>query len=105
MKPLLVALAMSALTLQPAMAASCWSSANGSHLLFPPTGLTATYAHGWTVETCDLTKLNWSSARVWCDVSSVSGVTHLISAHRRPSAADRVWWDGHYYVREDCPTE
>jgi hypothetical protein len=104
MKSLFIALAMIAATLQPALAASCWSSANGYHLLFPPVTTTATYSHGGMVETCSLHALDRASARVWCDVSSVSGTAYLVAAHRQASRTDRLWWDGRYFARAACPT-
>jgi len=104
MKSLLCAAALSTLMLQPALAASCWSSADGGHLLFAPEQQVATYWHrDGLVEACNLMPFSRSEARVWCDVSSMTGVSHLVAAHRRLSAADRLWWDDRYFVRASCP--
>ena len=104
MKSIVAAFALAILTLQPAFAASCWSSANGNHLVFPAEHYVVSYRHAGMVEACNLHPVDRLSARVWCDLSSATGVVRLLAAHRHPSAADRVWWDGQVFSRDEaCP--
>jgi hypothetical protein len=95
----IVGAVLSLLLATPALAggapASCWSSAEGSHLVVPPVRMAVSYYHDRTVEPCDAmpteSPLSW---HIWCDVSSRSGLAYYVPAGPGHGRSDRVLWDG-----------
>lgn len=90
-----------AATIQPVLAgeATCWTSADGNHLVFPPSRMAVSYYHDRMAEPCDAiatnSPLRW---RIWCDVSSRAGQAYFVPASTH--GHDQVLWDGQTFYRD-----
>ncbi len=99
MKALLPIAALLALTVQPALADSCWISESGSRVIFPAQNVAVTYAHDGMVEPCSATPQGRDAWRVWCDVSSRNGDAYSGAGRTGPVL---VWDDQPFFRDPDC---
>jgi hypothetical protein len=102
MKTLLCLASLIAATAQPALAASCWSSPDGSRLMFPPVRTAVTYTHNGVMEPCEVIDSTKHEMKVWCDISSVTGVAYFMPRWHSPSGRSEVIWDGQTFYRDSA---
>lgn len=99
MKALLPIAALLALTVQPALADSCWISQSGSRVVFPADKVAVTYAHDGMAEPCTAEPQGRGAWRVWCEVSARNGRAYIGVGRAGPVL---VWDDQPFFRDPDC---